>query len=95
MIFLSQFDFLTDGSLHFSENTLHDSASFVVSAAIHVPKPCVSYKHWRRRSGKVRRTPRQWRVQGRFRQSYRLLSLLFRPAHVSVDPTVAVRITSD
>ena len=48
---------------------------------MHVPKPCVSNqkdvdgcrflsvfsrKHGRRSSGKVRRRPRQWHVQGRF-----------------------------
>ena len=35
-----------------------------------------SCKHGRRRSGKVRRRPRPWHVQGRFRLIYHLLLLL-------------------
>ena len=41
-----------------------------------------SCKHGRRRSGKVRRRPRPWYVQGRFRLIYHLL-LLLRPSSIA------------
>ena len=62
----------------------------VTSARVHVRVNCVgaqcsvrsvtgrfrTFLHGRRRSGKVRRRPRQWHVQGRFRLIYHLLLLL-------------------